>query len=314
LTWVDIVTGEVIQMFDEEHFPSPLTGGVALYPGDVGTVAQRAFFTDADGIIWAVDFSKRNPAEWSVRRFHDIFWDASGTEGQPAYDPPLVSVDTQGNLVVLVATGDIDQLDGHAENRVVSLLEERELSTIGSPSYSTELNWELRLRAGEQVTGQLELFEGTVYFASFESSSDPSNLCAMGQSRIWALDYLSGEGTPPSGYADVVRAFPEPRFTSEGADPGEYDLHFLGPFDNQLVLGVGVTQRPTCIEGVNENDPYIGQRYRVTNVGGGEFMLSAQVSGGPRGVGRGEIATINVQLPSPQSFTTVTSFAGRVDY
>lgn len=313
LTWVDVATGEIIRSFDADDFPAPLTGSVALYPGEVGTVAERAFVVDADGVIWAADFSKRNPANWSVRRFHDVFWDAGGTEGQPSYDPPVVSVDTEGNLVVLVATGDIDQLEGAAANRVVSLLEKRDLSGAEA-TYSTELNWELRLRRGEQVTGQLELFEGSVYFASFESSSDTSDACAMGQSRIWALDYLSGEGTAPAGYSDVVGAFPEPRFASEGVEPGEYDMHFLGPFDNQLVLGVGVTQRPTCIEGVNESDPYIGQRYRVTNVGGGAFTLSAQVSGAPRGSYGGEVATINVPLPSPRSFTTVTAFAGRVDY
>ena len=33
LTWVDIVTGEVIRTFDEDVFGAPLTGGVALYPG-----------------------------------------------------------------------------------------------------------------------------------------------------------------------------------------------------------------------------------------------------------------------------------------
>lgn len=312
LTWVDIVTGEVIRSFDADVFGAPLTGGVALYPGDVGSVAERAFLTDADGVVWAVDFSKRRPTDWEVRQLHDIFWDQSGTAGQPAYDPPVVSVDSQGNLVVLIATGDIDRLDSSAANRVVSLLEKRTLTTDGA-SYSTELNWEVRLRAGEQVTGQLELFEGTVYFASFESASDPSNMCAMGQSRIWGVDYFNAGSRPPAGYADVANAFPMPRFGEIDPDTGEYEDHFMGPFDNQLVLGVGVTQRPTCIEGGTESDPYINQRYRVDRVGGGTFELSAQVSGGSRGTD-GSVATINVQLPTPQSFTTVTGFAGRVDY
>lgn len=312
LTWVDVVTGEIIQTFGEDTFGAPLTGGVAIYPGDVGQVAERAFFTDADGIVWSVDFSKRTPTEWSVRQLHDVFWDASGTAGQPAYDPPIVSVDSEGNLVVLTATGDIDRLDGAAENRVVSLTEKRTLSTGGAASYTSHLNWEVRLHPGEQVTGQLELFEGKVYFASFESSVDPSNACSMGQSRIWALDYLNEGATPPGGYGDTAGAFPLAGFESL-TEPGTFDRHFMGPYDNQLVLGVGITQRPTCIEGVNVDDPYIGTRYRVNNVGGGAFELSAQISGGPRGDG-GEIATISVQLPTPASFTNVTGFAGRVDF
>lgn len=312
LSWVDIATGEIIQAFEDDVFGSPLTGGVALYPGDVGSVAERAFLTDADGVVWAVDFSKRRPDDWKVRRFHDIFWDHDqGTLGQPAYDPPVVSVDTAGNLVVLIATGDIDRLDSSAENRVVSLLEEPPATADGT--YTTELNWELRLRAGEQVTGQLELFEGTVYFASFESASDPSNMCAMGQSRIWGVDYFEAGTEAPPGYVDAVGKFPLPRIGDVDTDTGDFEDHFMGPYDNQLVLGVGVTQRPTCIEGGNESDPYIGQRYRVQRVGGGTFELSAQVSGGSRGAD-GAVATISMQLPAPQSFTTVTSFAGRVDY
>ncbi len=313
LTWVDIVTGEIIRTFDETVFNAPLTGGVAMYPGDPGTVAERAFLTDADGVIWAVDFSKRRPADWDVRPFHDIFWDAAATEGQPAYDPPVISVDQQGNLVVLIATGDIDRLDGRAANRVVSLTEERTFSSTGVPSFATALNWEIRLRAGEQVTGQLELFQSTVYFASFESGSDPTNLCELGQSRIWAVDYLNEGASPPSGYSDPGAAFPQPRF-ERTPGTGVFDLHFQGPYTDQLVLGVGVTQRPTCIEGVNESDPYIGARYRVTNVGGGGFELSAQVSGGSTASGGGAVATVTTPLRAPQSFTTVTGFAGRVDY
>ncbi len=313
LTWVDVVTGEVIRTFDERVFNAPLTGGVAMYPGDVAEDAQRAFLTDADGVMWAVDFSKRNPADWEVRPFHDIFWDSAATVGQPAYDPPVISVDNQGNLVVLVATGDIDRLDNTAANRVVSLTELRTFSSSGTPTYDTSLNWEIRLHDGEQVTGALELFESNVYFATFESGTDPANACEIGRSRIWGVDYFNAGGRPPAGYTDPASAFPLPHLESV-AGTGVYDTHFTGPYDNQLVLGVGVTQRPTCVEGADQFDPYIGTRYRVTNVGGGTFELRAQISGGTRGTSAGSVATMSVQLPSPQSFTTVNAFAGRVDY
>jgi type IV pilus assembly protein PilY1 len=312
LTWVDVVTGEVIQAFDETVFNAPLTGGVALYPGDIGSVAQRAFFTDADGVMWAVDFSRRRPSEWSVRPFHDIFWDAGATLGQPAYDPPVISVDTQGNIVVAVATGDIDNLTSPLPNRVVSITERRTFSSTGVPSYTGDVNWELRLRPGEQVTGQLELFEGSLYFATFESASDPSNLCQMGQSRIWGVDYRQRGGSAPTGYNNVIGRFPLPRFETT-AGTGVFDRHFTGPYLNQIVLGVGVTQRPTCTEGAEEPDPYIGTRFRVTNVGGGTFQLSAQVSGAARTGTGGAVSTISMQLPAPESFTTMTGFAGRVD-
>ncbi|MCZ7681217.1 MAG: hypothetical protein M5U28_21475 [Sandaracinaceae bacterium] len=86
LTWVDIVTGEIIRTFDETVFNAPLTGGVSMYPGDPGTVAERAFLTDADGVIWAVDFSKRRPADWDVRPSTT----SSGTRARPRASPPTI--------------------------------------------------------------------------------------------------------------------------------------------------------------------------------------------------------------------------------
>lgn len=314
LTWIDIVTGEVVASFDESMFNAPLTGGVALYPGDVGTTAQRAFLTDADGVMWAADFSRRRPAEWDVRPLHDIFWDGGATEGQPAYGAPVVSTDGEGQLVVLQATGDIDLLDGSAANRVVSLTETRTFSSTGVPSYATELNWEIRLRASEQVTGPLELFEGTVYFASFEAAPDANDACALGRGRIWGVDYHENGGTPPAGYLDPLGGyFPTPGFE---ATPGTGILedHFRGPYEDRLVLGVGVTQRPTCVEGADIPDAYIPTRYRVRNVGGGTFQLTAQLSGGAAGAADGAIETVTEQLRAPQSFTTINAFAGQVDY
>jgi type IV pilus assembly protein PilY1 len=312
LSWIDIVTGEVISLFDENTFDAPLTGGVALYPGDTGEIAQRAFLTDADGVMWAVDFSARRPADWSVRRFWDIFLGAGATEGQPAYDPPVVSVDLEGNLVVLVGTGDIDALESTAENRVVSLTELRTFSSSGVPSYETELNWEIGLQAGEQVTGQIELFNGRAYFGTFESSSGSGNACALGESRIWAVDYRT-TGSVASGYGNDSGRFPSAGFESVSGT-GTFDTHFRGPFADQLVLGVGITQRPTCVQGSEEIDPYIGRRFRASDVGGGQFELTAQVSGGTRSGTNGGIVTLNLELPAPRTFTRVQGFAGRVDY
>ncbi|MBX3269715.1 MAG: hypothetical protein KF729_05615 [Sandaracinaceae bacterium] len=315
LSWIDIVTGEVIQTFDSRTFNAPLTGGVALAPGDVGQVAERAFFTDADGVMWAADFSARRTTDWAVRPFHDIFWDSAATVGQPAYNPPVITSDSEGQFVVVQATGDIDRLDAREANRVVSLTEQATYNAAGRATYTTSLNWEIRLRAGEQVTGALELFESNVYFASFESNADTSNACELGVSRIWAVDYLDAGAGPPSGYVDVAGGrFPEGRF-ERIAGSGVFDQHFRGPLVNELALGVGITQRPTCLSGAEEMDPYIGARYRVGEVTTGQFVLTAQLSGGVADpLTTGAIRTVEETLPMPQSFTTLQSFAGAVDY
>lgn len=315
LTWVDVVTGEVIREFGADVFNAPLTGGVAIAPGDVGQVAERAYLTDADGVMWAVDFSARRTTDWDVRPFHDIFWDSDATIGQPAYHPPIVSSDTEGQFVVVQATGDIDRLDATESNRVISLTEAVAFGPSGRPSYTTELNWEIRLHAGEQVTGALEIFEGNVYFATFESNVSVTDACELGRSRIWAVDYLQPGATPPTGYSDPLGGrFPEGRFELVPGS-GVFDQHFQAPLVNEIVLGVGVTQRPTCLSGAEEFDPYIGSRYRVGDVGGGSFVLTAQISGGTADPATtGAIRTVEQTLPTPQSFTTVQSFAGSVDY
>jgi type IV pilus assembly protein PilY1 len=320
LHWVDVVTGETIFSFDGSVFNAPVTGGVSLFTGDTGTIATRAFVTDEDGVIWRIDFSSRRPSDWTARPFHDIFWDGDATTGQPAYEPPVLTTDVNGNVVILQATGNIDQLDGTALNRVVSLRECMPgLSGIGTdcPTGTTDvtasLNWEIRLRPGEQVTGPLDLYQSVAYFGTFESTSG-ADACAYGQSRIWGVGYLEGGGVAPTGYTSVVPdGFPTQQIqTTEG---GAIDAHFLGPFENQIVMGVQVTQQITCVTGDDDPDPYLGMRYDVTGTGASQFQLTAQVSGrdAPGTPGTSSVRTITRTLPAPPAYTRVLSWVPQAD-
>jgi type IV pilus assembly protein PilY1 len=313
LYFIDIETGELIRELGADVFNAPLVGSVSVYPGDIGTVAERAFLTDSDGVIWRVDFSSADADTWEATPFHDIFFDAGPRDGQPALPAPLITTDSDGQLVVLQATGDIDRLDGVAPNRVVSLTEARDFDETGQVFYSTALNWEIRLQESEQVTGALELFEGTVYFASFWAGADPGNACNVGESRIWGVAFREDGGSAPAPYLNPTGRFPAPRF--EGIS-GDLTDHFRGPFSDQLILGVGVTQRPSCVEGSEVEDPYIGPTYQVTDTGGGTFQLRALVSSGSRAasIDGSEVASITEILPSPASYSSVQGFAGRVDF
>jgi type IV pilus assembly protein PilY1 len=309
ISWVDIITGEMIRAFDHTTFNAPLNGGVSLYPGNVGSVAQRAYFTDADGVLWAADFSNRNPSNWTVQPIWDIYLGSTARAGQPAYYPPVVSMNNMGNPVVIVGTGDIDNLTAISQNRIISLTENRTFGTSGGFSYTTSLNWEIELRPGEQMTGALELFESKVYFSTFENGITETNACEFGNSRVWAVEYYNSGGTAPRGYIETIR-YPLPAFESD-IGSGLYDTYFQGPFENQLIPAISLTQRPTCISGGNITDPYIGTRYRVANVNGGSFNLIAQSSNGI--ATESIVPTINVQLASPQSFVSTIGFASRVD-
>ncbi len=310
--FVDPASGEVLAYLDDRVFNAPVTGGISFFTGDVGTIATRAFVTDADGVIWRIDFSSPDPRNWDADPFHDIFWDSTATAGQPAYFPPVLTTDDQGRVVVIQATGNVDALDSIASaNRVVSITENLEYDATGALEEVTgTLNWEIRLAAGEQVTGPLELFAGKVYFGSFASTNDPTNACAFGQSKIWGVEYLLNE-------VSASQPTPVPRGgIEEVAGSGSFVRH-LPPLDNQIVMGVTVTQRPTCstLTEVPETDPYFGTRryQQVTSANRGEFFLVAQVSGGGTAAAGGSVAEFSRQLPAPLSFTRVQGWAGTID-
>jgi type IV pilus assembly protein PilY1 len=309
LYFVDIATGERLGALDDRVFNAPLTGGVSLFTGDVGTVATRAFVNDQDGVMWRVDMSSTDMSEWVATPFFDVFHDGNAVAGEPAYNPPVVTSDNQQNVVVLQATGDIDALDGVSANKVVSVTEDVTFDADGEVSDLGAIrNWEIPLDPGQQVTGPLELFDGKLFFGTFTTTEDPLDACELGESRIWGVEFLDTMESDDS--------FPEPALEiPDPLDPGQTTLvHNTDPFVNEIVMGVAVTQRPRCIDQteVSETDPYVGTRTfsRVDGAGGGTFELVAQTSGGSSA--SGSVGEVNQTLPAPASFTRAESFAGSV--
>ncbi len=307
LYFLDIATGEVISQLDDRAFNAPLTGGISMFTGDVGTIATRAFTTDEDGVMWRIDLSSSRPDEWDANPFHDMYWNGTATVGQPGHFPPVVSTDSQGQVVVLQATGNVDALDQLRQNRVVSMSEDLEYNASGGiQTVDATLNWEIPLELGEQVTGPLELFNAKAYFATFRSTSDPLNACSYGDSRIWGVEYIDSESgtTLPEGGLEIP------------ADSGTY-VRATSPLDNQIVLGVAVTQRPSCsqLNEVSETDPYVGSRrfMRVQDSNVGDYQLVAQVSGGGTAASGASIAEFSRNLPAPIAYTQVQGWAGNID-
>jgi len=317
LAILDVATGRTIREFGSDVFPAPLSGGVSLYAGQTGAIATRGFFTDADGIIWRLNLSGRDPSRWSVKPMHDIYYDLAWNSAQPSYNTPVISTDAQGNVVVIVGTGNIDRLDEYtARNRVVSFTERVAYDSRGELRAApyAHLNWSINLQAGEQVTGPLELYNSRLYFATFKSTSDPTNACAFGISRIYGAHYRN------------TRAELQPAYGLESrAGSGVYDRLYIGPdtaaeLNNSIVLGVAVTRRPQCVQGseVTEMDPFMGSRsqFRVQRTGAPRYQLVAITSsgraptGGAAGATLGEFAR---DLPAPAVTTQMSSFAGSID-
>ena len=314
LYFVDAYTGRLIKKFGEDVFNAPLTGGISAYTGDTATVASRAFFTDANGVIWRADFADPDPRHWSVEQFFDMFFDMAEDVAQPAYPPPVVTTNANQEVVVLQATGDIDELDNTAvRNRVISLTEKLtfDVATGGVTRVQAYENWQISLAPGEQVTGPLELFNGNVYFGSFVSISNELDACQFGSSRLWGVKFeeSGGAGWDPVGALEQT--------VGSGTFVTYLDDTNIPALNNRILMGVAVAQRPTCFSGSDgsETDPYLGSRptHRLNSAGETHFELVAQISGGTVGSAGGTVGEFTRELPAPISYTQSQGYAGTVE-
>lgn len=331
---VDIATGQLIQEFDARHFPSPMNGSVAL-DSDAEPLAQTrgAYLTDADGVLWRLWMNNPDPTKWKVMPIWDIFGgqaakvptsepsavDGASSEdvdvpsptysaGHTSQNPPLLNRDKQGNLTIVVGTGDVDGLIDTIPHRVISLQETRALDSEGNLTSSTKLvaNWKLQLQNGEGVTGPLSVFDDALYFASFKGPPpDATNMCALGTTRIFGVHVREKSGAllpkamlmPESGTVKVLYYYPSNAATK-----------------NSLLLGLSINKEPVCVAGVPSNDPFSLLPSRVSGqTGGGGFKLRSMVAGGAGGtVMEGSTATgfnglrqVERTLPIPNVATTV---------
>ena len=307
---VDVLTGKLIREFTD--FPSPLTGGVSVFPGSVGADAQAAYFNDHDGILWRLDLSSTNPANWGYQAIWDMFHGLGPAQGQPSYNPPLLSTVEDGRVVIIQASGNSDVLeDASAVNRMVSLTETINVntSTFAFSGVDMTVNWDFlngnasasdQLRPGEQITGPLELFNGVVYFGSFVTNVQANDACSFGYSRLWGIDYTEHVGT---NIHQPVGRLPHPATNVQTVAFDSTVPGFSG-LENGLLMGVGIAARPRCSAAseTSETDPYVGgtqQRYHVTDASPAQFELVAQLSGQGSGADGGAVATIGLNLTTP---------------
>lgn len=315
LAMVDVATGKLIRLFSDaspdDAMDEPINGAVSVYPGGQSLVSTRAFTTGGSGRVLRIDYSSPDPNAWKVEVFFDTFYDTTGTASlarQPARHAPVISTDEAGNVVVIQGTGDIDNLEGTAENRVVSLSEKLICSGGTSCSWKVSLNWVEVLDKGGQVTGPIEMLDGNVYFATFHSQSNPTNACEFGYSRLWGVSYLrepATSGNPNPG--------PSPKAALEQTEGSGVFVKYTEPTDypNQIIMGVGITQRPSCY--TTEVDPYAPGRSRVSGQGGGGFVLTAHASGTTSGSGGGNVRVVSRTLPTPRLVTRASGVAGSTD-
>jgi len=249
---VDVATGLVIQKFDQRHFPAPLTGSLGVEDGTESI--QSAFFTDEDGVLWHLALDGVKADQWHVEPIWDVFHGMPANAGRPSLYPPVVTRDDYKNTVVILGTGDIDNvIDTAATHRVVSLTQAKtyvsggtSTSTVRNLTGSKSYNWEMTLNPRESITGPLTLVEGSVYFASLETAVS-GNQCSIGTSYLYGVDY----NTPDPNAAPL----PLPRLFN--AATNGYDRREAQTAD-EVVLGVNAGKDPVCLSGSIQTNPYTG--------------------------------------------------------
>ena len=300
--FVDPSTGQLIKSIGDTVFNAPMTGGIGLYSGDIGTITTRAFMTDADGFLWRFDLSSSNPSNWSALQFADLYVDLHSlypNVGQPSHFAPVISTNAAGELVVIQGTGNIDYLDGTAPNRIVSFTETMNGNTVG-----IRTNWTVALPSGEQMTGPIQLYDSTVYFTTFSSIRTSTNACQLGTSYIWGVDFIEASGSSPMARLQTSASTYVQKVSA----------------GNNVLLGAALAQELSCVttSPIVTYDPYVQGNisgYDITGSGGGGYRMFGLVGGiSSSAITNGSsIGEFNRTLESPSNYTRIDGYVGRAE-
>jgi type IV pilus assembly protein PilY1 len=310
LYFIDLITGTLIETLDQNTFPAPLNGAVSVYRGDTGTVASAAYTVDADGVLWRVDLSLLEPADWSAEALHDLYYDEASDVAEPTFYPLALTSDPSGRVVILTGTGNIDVLDDPtAINKVVSVTEQVTFDALGRvDTLEGRLNWEIELDPGEQMTGPIELFGGQVFFGSFKSADGTAiDACPFGGSRIFGLEYLDDPTSPGTPVPLLVDSLSNPAFVLDQTD--------LPQLENALLVGLQVAQAPVCVttQDISIVDPFDGTSGTLAMpvaTSGREFKLMGHLSGSAAvPINQLAINILEEAIRAPEAFTVVSGMA-----
>jgi hypothetical protein len=348
LYFIDVETGKLIKkIFDTSGtndpssglvLPSPISGSPTAYQDGVSTVATEAFVIDADGVMWRIDMSAVDPrptepyAGWTMRPFHDLFWDMGPSAGETTYESPILSLDQERRLVVIAGTGDSDNFDKPTvRNRVVSMTEITTSTTPNGPSdYTGALNWQLGVDTdgngfvpSELVTGTMALFEGQLYIGSFISVVNNSNACDAGKGRLWSVDFVRRDINDPNpvgtgGIATYgpVRLNVVDNSTGADAAASLFNVSVANAEPNLLIQGLGTTQRLSCqLDAASLSSYFSPALVNIKQSEPPSIWIVAQASSTDtkRNKAGSLLGSVELKVNRPLTFSRVISWAGSID-
>jgi type IV pilus assembly protein PilY1 len=317
---------------------SPMTGTPAVYPSDVGADATKFFIADQDGTIWKFDLTDTNPSNWTGKLFLDLYNQTADTnaaatswnDGEPVSVPLVTSLDPAGEVVVHAATGTLDQFDTSGLNYVYSITEKVQTQSSVA-SLRASVNWFMNSQSGslpyamdqgERVAGPMTVFDGTLFFMTFDASSNSGSSCSPGWAHLYGRDYvtpISASGAPYKGGVNHLSATQFPNAATNGwarADeltqgaPGNTQMSPQN-LQGKVIPGVAVQQTTACVTaGAATSDLYVpgAMHAPATSMTPGTYSLVAQVGTGNSTNG-GSVETVQVPLPTPMEPTVINSWA-----
>lgn len=297
---------------------SPISGRPVAFPSQTGAIADRAFVGDQDGKLWKVDLSSTNPLNWTMKVFFDTFAkDANNSStpapgplsGQPIVLPPVLSVDENGDVTVVVATGDQETVGASSTlvNYVWSLTEK---TTNNRSSTYTKVNWYLPLTGGERVVGAMSLFNSQLFFttvAPVPTAVLNTHPCALDTGKVWGMDYLV-----PKDVTDISKGGVGRLPLAAQPDQQSLTAQQVTGSSNAAMFGVAVAQVPSCATiGDSIANDFMGYKAEqaITSITPGDYQLVMTYRDGTTPANNLKVNVATVKLKPPASSARVDSWA-----
>jgi len=269
---VDLETGDLVRKFvttDLDLTDIPVTVGnpsadlgyfwsdPACFPAAAGAIATRCFLGDSRGMLWRIDLSADDPAQWKMSFFHDAYGGPGAPtavvkallspDRAPVLSAPSIAALSANNTFkgtatltygvgVVYGTGGGDDAASASRLHVAYALRET-LQVVGGVRRAiAERAWAKKLAPQERFIGPPVVFGGHAYWATFLTANVGS--CEQGTARLWGARYDAPQA--PSDPEDLYGAFTNPAsptnpltnldFVAIGADrPSPVDVQPVPP-------------------------------------------------------------------------------------
>jgi hypothetical protein len=331
---IDMETGALIREMltaDLDKTGMPVTGDdadlgyfasdMACAPAGTGQIATRCFAGDTKGILWRLDLTDVNPANWKLKFFHDAYggptipsaWvkALNSTDRAPVHVAPSVALNSAGNLVVVYGTGHGDDESNADRRHIVQSVTESFVANSNGEGVVplVSVNWHKRLDAFERFIGPPVVFALHAYWSSWLVTQEGS--CQTGTGRIWGARFDRAQA--PSDLTDLIGAFPDPNAPSNKASNQDFVA-----FGEERPSPVDIQPLPACRGSCSPTDPNCVASSANSGLSGGRPQYQVQVATPTAGVQAAgmepktgtmpTVGTATQTIPQPRTTAVVTGW------